>query len=257
MPEAQARRSFTQGGALDTVELLRRVKASDSGAFDGLLARHLPWLHLCARRRLPPWTRNAVDTEDLVQETVLHTLQHVRRFEPRDGGTLRGYLRRSLRNLINDQYRSAARRPGMSRLEEDRADSTQSPLDLAIAREDEERYRRALARLRASDRRALIARLELGYTYQELAPALLKPTPGAACVAIYGAVLRLGHHVRHASRRPDRVDEPPLVKGLVAADSLRAGPQRCHLHDRGLAFGGAAAHHCRHFHDQAVPILHQ
>ena len=191
MPEDQARDSFARGGAPDTVELLRRVKAGESGAFDDLLARHLPWLHRWARRRVPPWARNAVDTEDLVQETVLHTLQHVRRFEPRDGGTLRGYLRRSLRNLINDQYRSAARRPGMGRLDEDRADSTQSPLDLTIAREHHERYRRALARLRVSDRQAIIARLELGYTYQQLALVLLKPTAGAARVAVRRAVLRL------------------------------------------------------------------
>ena len=44
-----------------------------------------------------------------------------------------------------------------------------SPLEEAIGREALERYERALAALRPEDREAIVARIELGYTNQEIA----------------------------------------------------------------------------------------
>ncbi len=176
-------------------ELLKRAQAGESRALDDLFARYLPRLHRWARRRVPPWARNSVDTEDLVQETILHTFKHVGTFEPTRDGALIGYLRTSLVNRIRDQFRSASRQPGLSPLDDRQPDAGVTPLDSTIEREDRERYQRALVRLRPADRQAIVARLELHYTYEQLALVLAKPTAEAARLAVRRALLRLAEEM--------------------------------------------------------------
>jgi RNA polymerase sigma-70 factor (ECF subfamily) len=177
-------------------DLLKRVQAGDSRAFDELFARYLPRLRRWATRRLPTRARDAMDTEDVVQDTIVHAFRHIHRFEPRRDGALIGYLRRALVNRIRDHFRSAARSPGVVPLDDEQANTgDESPLDLTIGREDRERYQRALARLRPADRCAIIARLELDYSYQQLALVLSKPTPGAARLAVRRALLRLAEEM--------------------------------------------------------------
>ena len=53
------------------------------------------------------------------------------------------------------------------------------------------RYEQALARLKVDDREAIIARVEMGYTYEELAVSLGKPTADAARKAARRALIRL------------------------------------------------------------------
>ena len=67
----------------------------------------------------------------------------------------------------------------------------ESPLEEAIGREAVERYERALARLKPEERAAIVAKVELGCSYGELAEALGKPTPDAARKAAQRALLRL------------------------------------------------------------------
>ena len=70
-------------------------------------------------------------------------------------------------------------------------DESPSPLELAIGRQGVERYERALERLRPEDREAIIARVEFGCSYEELAVSLGKPSPDAARMAAQRAMLRL------------------------------------------------------------------
>ena len=66
-----------------------------------------------------------------------------------------------------------------------------SPLDEAIGREATERYEAALAELRDEEREAIVARIELECSYDEMAVMLGKPSPNAARVAVRRAVVRL------------------------------------------------------------------
>jgi RNA polymerase sigma-70 factor (ECF subfamily) len=59
-----------------------------------------------------------------------------------------------------------------------------------------ERYDRALQKLSASDREAIVGRLELGYSYEELAEALGKPSAEAARKAAQRALLKLAEELR-------------------------------------------------------------
>lgn len=179
-------------------ELLRRAQAGDSHAVSRLFSRYLPPLVRFAHQRVPPWARNAMDTGDLVQDTILQAFRRLKFFEHRQDGALLGYLRRSLLNRIRDQFRRAGRRPASVALDESTEDLSASPLDQTISEEERAQYQAALAKLRPADREAIVGRLELDYSYEQLAVALGKPTPEAARVAVRRALGRLAEQMRQA-----------------------------------------------------------
>jgi RNA polymerase sigma-70 factor (ECF subfamily) len=74
--------------------------------------------------------------------------------------------------------------------------SDESPLEEAIGREAVERYERALARLKPEERETIIAKVELGYSYDELAEALGKTTSDAARKAAQRALVRLAEEMK-------------------------------------------------------------
>jgi DNA-directed RNA polymerase specialized sigma24 family protein len=80
-------------------------------------------------------------------------------------------------------------------LSDDHADRTASPLDTAIGHEAVERYEAALARLRPEDREAVVVRIEMDGTYQDVAQALGKPSADAARMAVTRALLRLAEEM--------------------------------------------------------------
>ena len=171
----------------------------DSGALNRLFARYLPRLYRWAHGRVPTWARDGADTADFVQETVLHTLRRLDAFEPQREGALLAYLRRALLNRIRDQFRLFSRRPDVGSLSDEFAEQVagddESPPDVAISRADQPRYRQALVHLRPIDRRAIVASIELGYSYEQLALVLNKPSAPAARLAVRRALIRLGREM--------------------------------------------------------------
>ena len=82
-----------------TSELLQRAQSGDNDAIDVLFARHLPSLRRWASGRLPRWSRDLMDTDDLVQETIIRTLKRIDGFESRHEGALQAYLRQAMAAL--------------------------------------------------------------------------------------------------------------------------------------------------------------
>jgi RNA polymerase sigma factor (sigma-70 family) len=179
-----------------TFTLVERAKAGDIAATERLFARYLPRLSQWARGRLPRWARDLCDTQDLVQETLFQTLRNIEGFTPRHEGALQAYLRQAVRNRIVDEVRRAKRRGDQEPLDSQHEDGGPSPLDAAIGTDAAERYERALQRLRPEDRELIIARVELGCSYEEVAQALNKPTVSAARKAAQRALLRLTEEMR-------------------------------------------------------------
>jgi RNA polymerase sigma factor (sigma-70 family) len=174
-----------------SLTLLQRAQAGDRAALDSLIARYLPRLQRWASGRLPRWARDMAETQDLVQETLFQTFKRIERFEPRGEGALLAYLRQAILNRVREELRRAKRRPPRSELDSEAEDNARSPLEEAIGQEALERYERALAMLRREDRELVVARIELGYTNQEIAELLDKPTPNAARMAVERAIIRL------------------------------------------------------------------
>jgi RNA polymerase sigma-70 factor, ECF subfamily len=185
-----------------TVELLARVKSGDDAALNRLLARCIPALRRWAHGRLPTSARGMEETADLVQDAVLASLRRLDVFDARHQGALQAYLRLSVMNRIRDHIRRQRRRPQqtqLTQLSEQLVSDEKSPLELAIGSENVKRYDAAVQRLSPTDREAVICRMELHYSYDELAVVLNKPSPEAARMAVTRAVKRLVQELRDAS----------------------------------------------------------
>jgi RNA polymerase sigma factor (sigma-70 family) len=100
-------------------------------------------------------------------------------------------MRTAVLNRIRDEIRRAGRRAGHDEIDIEQKDAKPSPLEEAIGSEALDRYERALARLRPEEQEVIIGKVELGFTNEELATALGKPTPEAARKAAQRALVRL------------------------------------------------------------------
>jgi RNA polymerase sigma factor (sigma-70 family) len=174
-----------------TIRLLERARKGDLDALNDLFARHIPALRRWASGRLPRWARDLADTHDLVQETVLQAFKRVEAFEPRGDGALQAYLRQAVMNRIRSELRRVRRRPPAEELDEFVPSEGTSPLEAARRHEQLDRYHAALSRLSGEERDLIVARLELGLTYEEAAVALGKPSWNAARMATARALLHL------------------------------------------------------------------
>jgi RNA polymerase sigma-70 factor (ECF subfamily) len=196
MPEDHAPRAGAQTGET-TLDLLARARTGDQQSVEALFERCLPPLRRWARGRLPGFARDLADTQDLVQETVLRTLNKLSTFRPEHQGALQAYLREAVANRIRDEIRRVQRRPAPVELNDVHADGAPSPLEHAIGREGMERYEAALQRLKPSDRQAIVARIELQQSYEEVAVALGKTNANTARVAVTRALARLVEVMDH------------------------------------------------------------
>jgi RNA polymerase sigma-70 factor (ECF subfamily) len=174
-----------------TVQLLERARQGDAAALDEVFARAIPLLTRWARGRLPRWAREMIDTDDLVQETVISTLKRLDVFEYRVDAALQGYLRQAVMNRIRNEIRRATRHAAPETLDSGAVDAGLSPLEELIGKQTVERYEQALASLEPAEREAIIGRVELGLSYSELATAMGRPSADAARMAVSRALLKL------------------------------------------------------------------
>ena len=182
-----------------TFHLLDRAAAGDMEAVERLFARHVKPLQRWASGRLPKWARDLADTDDLVQDALLQTFKRIGDLEAPRVDALQAYLRQAVINRIRDQLRRKGRQPHILDLNDMELESALSPLEEAIGREAVERYQRALRRLKPEEREAIIARIEMDYSYEELAQVLGKPTADAARKATQRALLRLAEEMSRAT----------------------------------------------------------
>lgn len=185
----------TPSPAETTITLLERARAGDRTAVDALFARCLPPLSRWARGRLPLWARDLAETQDVVQEALVQTFKHLKTFEARGEGALQAYLRQAVMNRIRDHIRRVGRREPADALDSHVADDSPSPLEQAVGRQAVERYEAALARLSDTDRELIVASVELGYTFEQLADATGRASPDAARKAAKRALVKLAEEM--------------------------------------------------------------
>ena len=174
-----------------TVELLALAKSGDRRAVDRLFERYLPRLRRWASGRLPAWARSAFDTDDVVQDVLYRSIQRVSAFENQEDAGFHSYLRQAVLNRVRDEVRRAQHGPVFRELSADAAGREASPLEIAIGNDEADRYEKALQTLSTLDRELVIARLEMGLSYDEIAEALGKPSRNAARMSVVRALERL------------------------------------------------------------------
>ena len=158
----------------DTISLINRAQAGDDEALETLCARFHPRLYRWASGRLPARARGLLDTDDLVQETLVKAIRRIGGLTVRSPGAFPTYLRAAILNRIRDELRRAAVRPSFDPLHESAKDSAPSPLEQTIGLDQTEQYERALAMLKEDDQAAIFMRIELEMDYEDLADALEK-----------------------------------------------------------------------------------
>ena len=95
-------------------------------------------------------------------------------------------------NAIRDELRGARARVVHVDLEEATVVSRDaSPVEIAVGRDMMERYERALSLLPPDQAEAILLRIEMGFTYVQIADAVGRPTENAARQLILRGLVRL------------------------------------------------------------------
>jgi RNA polymerase sigma-70 factor (ECF subfamily) len=181
--------------------LIERAQAGDESALERLLERYRPRLQRWATGRLPRYAREVAETDDLVQDVLVGTFRNLGEFEFRQEWALQAYLRRAVTNRVRQEFRRLDGRPRREALDEEMPSPALTPLESAMGAETFARYDAALERLSDVDREAVIARLELGCSYQEVADLLEKASADAARMTVARALTRVAEFMADASLR--------------------------------------------------------
>lgn len=174
-----------------TATLILRAGNGDRAALSQLHDRYRPILARMAHGRLPSVARGLKETDDLVQETLIAAFRHLEHFEYRREGAFLAYLRKILMNQIRQEIRANGKKGTTEPLHDGHVDPGRSPAQVVAGREVMERYEQALARLSSVQREAVIMRIELGFSWDEVAEAVERPSAGAARMLVARAVKRI------------------------------------------------------------------
>lgn len=174
-----------------TATLLVRARQGDIPARERLFARYLPILTAWAHRRLPRGSRDLLETNDVVQVTLLRAFIRLEDFQHRGEGSFLAYLRHILLNAIRDEIRKMPRAQRRTALPDDMPDGGPTLVEELVGRETLRRYEAALGRLPEEQQEMLILRIEMGFTYQAIAEAMQKPSPDAVRMKIARALVAL------------------------------------------------------------------
>lgn len=182
----------------NTVTLFEQMKGGDATAIDRLFGRNIPPLRRWAHGKLPSSARGMQDTLDLVQDALTSAVRRLKGFDVRHQGAFQAYLRLAVTNRIRDLIRQTKRRP-QAAFPEDLPDVKPSPLSQAMKAEERERYEAALEKLRPEDREAIVGRVELQYSYDELRLVLGKKSVAATRMTVTRAMKRLAAELQRAA----------------------------------------------------------
>jgi RNA polymerase sigma factor (sigma-70 family) len=172
-------------------ELLQQAKGGSKEALDALLDRYWQRIHRWASGRLPRYARDFTDTDDIVQEAVMGLARTIDTFDYRGEWSIQAFLRRSATNRIRSELRRHGSRPQIEALPEQAASADHSPYEAAVGKEGFARYDAALELLSPLEREAVIAWIELGCSYKEIALLIDKPSPDAARMFVSRALEKL------------------------------------------------------------------
>lgn len=184
-----------EGGMESTTTLLRAIRRGDLAARERLIVRYWDRLRRWAHGRAPAHVRSLNQTEDLVQITFLRALNRLEEFDNRREGAFLAFLRTVFLNLVRDQIRQHAREPKRGALDPEQRGIGASPLEAAIGHEVVERYERELLRLPEVVREAVIMKVEMGYSFPEIARMQGVDKPNTVRMRVERALARMAEHL--------------------------------------------------------------
>jgi RNA polymerase sigma-70 factor (ECF subfamily) len=189
---------FMRAKLESTATLLAKVRNGDAMARDQLVATYLPMLKRWAHGRLPTYARDLAETDDMVQNTLIKALHKLDSFSSIREGAFLAYLRKILLNNIRMEIRRFANQSDLRRAQHrgQEPPAAASALEQALGTEVIEKYERALLKLSDKAREAVILRVELGYSYPEIAAAIEANSANAARMMVARSLYQLAEHMQ-------------------------------------------------------------
>lgn len=186
-----------------TAELLLRIRAGDAKAREALFRRCLPLLRRWAHGRLPRESRDAADTDDLVQVTLIRALNQAQSFQPQHAGSFLAYLRQILLNEVRGEMRKRRVRGQQVEVSEhDPGDDGESVVEHLLGHERLRQYEDALASLSREQQELVLMRLEFGLDYADIA-AETGSTPNAVRMRLARALEAMGRQIAAMQGTPE------------------------------------------------------
>lgn len=167
-----------------TRDLLTKARAGEQAAYERIFQRFVPALRRWASGRIPPLARGLVETDDVVQVSLIRALSGLDRFDPQRPGAFLAYLHQILINCVRDEIRRADRRPVGQELESTLPPDRELVIEETLGTDLVGVYERALAELKEDQQEAIVLRVEFGFTYREIAEALGRRSPNAVRMEI-------------------------------------------------------------------------
>ncbi len=155
-----------------TTVLLSMAQDGDPGAREELYRRIMPRLERFAHGRVPVSLRNVTDTQEIVQDTMVRSLDRLEAFVPRGEGAFLQYLGKIVVNRIRDHGRRSGRQKPMEDENVYVSHREPSPVEHAVGSETFRRYQKALETLKDDQHQAVFLHVEMGYSHHDLAEAL-------------------------------------------------------------------------------------
>lgn len=172
-----------------TADLFRMARNGDRQALNHLYERMWGVLVRVAHGRLPKAARGLADTQDIVQNAMVYALKVIDTFEPQYPGAFLVYMRRCVINEVSNQVRKATRRPSVV-LTDDIVSTEPGPDEDYKATRIRERYELALTKMSDEDQQIVIEKVEMGFSYAEIA-AMHHIQVNAARMRVARALVRL------------------------------------------------------------------
>ena len=186
----------------DAGELLGRAQHGDSDALETLFRRQISQMRGWAHGRLPSAARDLMDTDDVVQDTFVRLLRLYKEFEQRHEGAFDAYLKTALKNRIRDEVRRIQRQPTPVDFDKQEFSSKQSPLADVMTGQRLDAYEACLKQLDQADRLAVVARVELGCSYAEVADFVKLSSADAARMRVNRSLKRLTQCMKQRLKEP-------------------------------------------------------
>lgn len=183
--------------APSTATLLDRARAGHEDAVAALHRRYLRPFQRWAHGRLPPWARGELDTDTLVHDTLLRSLQELADLDPHRTGAFLSSLRRRIDERVREEVNKIERHRAPTASGRGIERAIPSLVEEVVGASELEAYERALEKLSPLDREAILARLDLDLSYAQIAQLLGEPTPNASRTTVAHALVRLARLMQH------------------------------------------------------------
>jgi len=153
--------------------LLQAARGGDPDAVQRLLETYRDYLHMVARREMPPNVQGKLGPSDIVQETLVCAHAQFSQIELHSERALAGWLQQILRSRLVDQIRRYQSQKRECSREQELTDplpelDVRSPLSELVRREDLERLREAMTRLPSQDQELIRLYHEEGLSLGEI-----------------------------------------------------------------------------------------